>query len=110
LFILFPPKNGHVNNDGVKIETCLTAFGNRQAYESCKPFGPKLKAELAQMLSDHGIAAQHNSCVRAHRDKIKALSKSDSFEKFYTEITSPRMERLGRLHKHFGANVFLGGP
>ena len=71
---------------------------------------PRLKAELAQMLSDPKISAQHSACVLAHRDKIKALRKSDSFEKFYTEITSPRMERLGRLHKHFGANVFLGGP
>ena len=62
------------------------------------------------MLSDPEIAVQHNACIHAHRAKTKALRKSDTFEKFYTEITSPRMERLGRLHKHFGANLFLGRP
>ena len=61
------------------------------------------------MICPRKSAAQHSACIREHRNKIKALHKSGTFEKLSPEITSPRMERLDRFYTHFGANVFLGG-
>lgn len=71
---------------------------------------PKLKEEMNTMLADPEIKAAHEACVKAHAEKIKELRKTENYTKFYKEITSERMERLSRLHHHFGANVFLSGP
>lgn len=69
-----------------------------------------LDAELAELMRDPEIAAQHAACVAAHSSKIDTLKSSASFAAFYNEITSERMRRLSTMHRHFGANVFLGGP
>ncbi|WP_281825413.1 glycosyltransferase family 2 protein [Jannaschia rubra] len=71
---------------------------------------PALEAELARLRALPGVAAQHNACVAAHRARIAALRTSEAFGDFYAEITSPRMERLSRLHAHFSGNVFLAEP
>ncbi len=70
----------------------------------------RVKAQLDAYLSDPEIAAAHAFCVSRHREKIRELRSQSEFEAFYQELTSPRMQRLSRLHGHFGAHVFLSGP
>ncbi|MCF6445475.1 glycosyltransferase family 2 protein [Nereida sp. MMG025] len=83
---------------------------NEEENTSITRMVPRLKEEMARLLSDPDIKAQHEACVAAHRAKIDALLKTENFQEFYAEITGDRMQRLCRMHKHFGANVFLGGP
>ncbi len=83
---------------------------NEEENTSILRMAEPLKAELSSLKADPDIAAQHNACVRSHRQKIEALRKTKSFADFFEEITSERMKRLSRMHRHFGANVFLGGP
>lgn len=71
---------------------------------------PKLREEYDRLLADPEIAAQHEACVAAHREKIDGLRATENYSKFYGELTGSRMEKLARLHHHFGANVFLMGP
>ncbi|MFT6169837.1 MAG: hypothetical protein ACJAR9_001961 [Celeribacter sp.] len=71
---------------------------------------PKLQIEYDKMLADPDIRAQHEACVTAHRGKIDALRATENYSKFYEELTGNRMEKLARMHHHFGANVFLMGP
>jgi hypothetical protein len=71
---------------------------------------PQLQIEYDKLLADPDIAAQHAACVAAHREKIDALRATENYSKFYGELTGARMEKLARLHHHFGANVFLMGP
>ena len=71
---------------------------------------PLLQEEFDRLMSDPAIAAQHEACIAAHRLKITELRATENYETFYSELTSPRMERLAHLHTHFGANVFLAGP
>ena len=42
--------------------------------------------------------------------KIVELKAMPKYKQFYEELTDERMEKLSRLHKHFGSNVFLSGP
>ena len=62
------------------------------------------------MLTDPDIRTMHEACVKAHKDKIKELRATENYSNFYAELTGPRMEKLSRMHRHFGANVFLTGP
>lgn len=71
---------------------------------------PKMRQELDRLLSDPEIARQHTACVQAHREKIAALKANPRQQAFYDELTGARMKRLSRMHRHFGANVFLSGP
>jgi hypothetical protein len=71
---------------------------------------PKLQEEFDKMMDDPEIRAHHQACVDAHRAKIDALRATENYAKFYEELTGPRMEKLARMHHHFGANVFLMGP
>ena len=71
---------------------------------------PMMQAELARMMADPEIAAAHDGAVAAHRAKIDALRKTETYAKFHAELTGPRLEKLSRLHHHFGSNVFLSGP
>lgn len=71
---------------------------------------PKLRAEMDRMLEDPEIRAAHEGCVAAHRSKIDELKATENYTKFYGDLTGARMERLARMHRHFGANVFLAGP
>ena len=71
---------------------------------------PKMHAEVARFMADPEIAAAHNYSVACHREKIQELLSTRNYSDFYQEITGSRMEKLSRLHSHFGANVFLSGP
>jgi len=71
---------------------------------------PRMKDELARLMADPDIAAAHAHCVACHRAKITELRTTDTYARFFAELTSPRMEKLSTLHSHFGANVFLSGP
>ena len=83
---------------------------NAEADRSIRRMLPALDAELTRLKALPGVGAQHESCVAAHRARIAELRSSDAFADFYEEITGPRMRRLSRMHRHFGANVFLAGP
>jgi hypothetical protein len=71
---------------------------------------PMMKEELARLLADPEIKAAHDDAVKAHRDKIDALRATENYADFYGDLTGPRLEKLSRLHGHFGSNVFLSGP
>ncbi|MFO6462987.1 glycosyltransferase family 2 protein [Jannaschia sp. KMU-145] len=71
---------------------------------------PAMRAEMDRLMALPGVAEQHAACVAAHRARIAELKGGDAFAGFYAEITGDRMQRLSRMHTHFGANVFLAGP
>ncbi|GIT92286.1 hypothetical protein JANAI62_27430 [Jannaschia pagri] len=71
---------------------------------------PAMRTEMERLLALPGVAEAHAACLAAHRARVQQLRAGDAFGSFFAEITSARMERLSRLHKHFGANVFLAGP
>ncbi|MCK4713238.1 MAG: glycosyltransferase family 2 protein, partial [Marinosulfonomonas sp.] len=71
---------------------------------------PQLQDEMARLLADPEIAVAHQHCVAAHRAKIAELRATQKYSEFFETLTSERMRRLSRMHKHFGANVFLSGP
>ncbi len=71
---------------------------------------PAMQAELDRLLSDPEIAAAHADSVERHRAKIAELKAMPNYAAFYAELTGARLEKLARLHRHFGANVFLKGP
>ena len=71
---------------------------------------PMMREELARLLADPEIRAAHDSAVAAHRDKIDTLRATENYANFYADLTGDRLEKLSRLHTHFGSNVFLSGP
>ena len=71
---------------------------------------PMMEAKLAALMADPEIAAQHHKCVAAHRAKIDALRAQPAQAAFFETLTSARQEKLSRMHRAFGANVFLSGP
>lgn len=83
---------------------------NYEEDRSIERMVPTLRAELANLMRDPEIAAAHAHCVARHRAKIDALKATENYAKFYDELTQARMEKLSRLHDHFGSNIFLSGP
>lgn len=83
---------------------------NGDADHSIKARIPMMETERDKLLADPEIRAAHEACIQAHRDKIAKLKERTDQQAFYATLTSDRMERLSRMHSHFGANVFLGGP
>jgi hypothetical protein len=83
---------------------------NGQQERSIQRMLPELQAEMARMLADPEIAAQHEACVVAHRAKIAELQGQAVPSAFYAELTSARMEELCRMQRHFGSAVFAEGP
>ena len=77
---------------------------------SIKRMIPAVRAELDRLMSDPEIAAAHRHSVEMHSKKIQELKATENYAAFYKELTGPRMEKLSKLHRHFGANVFLMGP
>ena len=71
---------------------------------------PMMRAEMDKMLADPQIRAAHNHAVEMHRAKIDALKATEKYSAFYAELTGPRLEKLSRMHLHFGSAVFLTGP
>jgi len=69
-----------------------------------------LQTALDDLKSDPKIAAAHEHCVNAHRAKIAKLRKDPENAQFYELLTSQRMQKLSRMLRHFGMNVFLSGP
>ncbi|MEO3416143.1 glycosyltransferase family 2 protein [Roseovarius sp. CAU 1744] len=70
----------------------------------------KMHEELARLMSDPDIATTHHHAVARHREKIDKLRATKNYANFFAELTGSRLEKLSRLHEHFGANVFLAGP
>lgn len=71
---------------------------------------PDLKAEYDRLLSDPDIAAAHAHCVTRHRARIDELKAAPKYAAFYKDLNGDRLRALSRLHRHFGAAVFLAGP
>ena len=71
---------------------------------------PLLQAEFDRLMDDSELKEAHDYCVSKHQEKIAELRATENYSNFYSDLTGPRMERLARLHNHFGANVFLAGP
>lgn len=83
---------------------------NAEQDHSIQRMLPALKAEYDKLLADTEIAGRQAHCVRMHRAKIEELRATPNYADFYADLTGSRLERLSRLHGHFGANVFLAGP
>jgi len=83
---------------------------NADADDSIQRNLPAMRAELARLMADPEIAAAHAHSVACHRAKIDELLALPQAARLHAELTGPRMEKLSRLHTHFGANVFLAGP
>lgn len=71
---------------------------------------PMMEEKLRELMADPEIAAMHAHCVKAHRDKITELKAQPAQIAFFETLTGDRMQKLSRMHRHFGANVFLSGP
>lgn len=71
---------------------------------------PALQVEMDRLLADPDIAAAHAYSVARHRTRIDELKKAPKYSDFYEELTGERLQRLSRLHAHFGSSVFLAGP
>jgi hypothetical protein len=83
---------------------------NGESDRSIQRHLPRLRTELARLMADPEIAAAHAACVAAHEARIAELKQSEKYRAFYAEITSPRMQALSRMLKHFGSGVFFHGP
>ena len=83
---------------------------NAEEETSIQRMIPALRVEYDALLADPEIAAAHARCVQLHREKITELKGQDEFLRLYDELTGDRLQKLSRMHSHFGANVFLGGP
>lgn len=68
------------------------------------------RAEFDRLMADPDIRAAHAFSVKCHRDKIAQLMATENYQRFYAELTGPRMERLCRMQQHFGSAVFAAGP
>ncbi len=71
---------------------------------------PVLRAEYDRLLADPEIAAAHEYSVARHRARIGELKKTEQYATFFNNLTSVRLRRLSRQHRHFGSAVFLHGP
>lgn len=71
---------------------------------------PALRKALAELLADPEIAAAHAASVAAHRARIADLLADPDYRGLFDSLSSDRMKRLSRMHRHFGMNVFLNGP
>ena len=69
-----------------------------------------MQDELTRLMADSEIAQAHADAVTAHRAKIAELRQTPAYAAFFERLTSDKMQRLSRLHGHFGANVYLAGP
>ncbi len=77
---------------------------------SIERYHPGMQRELDRLMSDPDIAAAHAFSVKRHRTKIANLKSRRDYASFYADLTSARMQKLSRLHSHFGSGVFWSGP
>lgn len=66
----------------------------------------RMQAELAGLMADPDIAKAHERCLIRHTRAIKRLMAEPGPRELYETITSPRMEKLSKLHHHFAQSVF----
>ena len=71
---------------------------------------PALQQEFGRLMRDPEIAAAHAHSVARHRARIDELKAAPKYRDFYRELTGRRLQKLSRLHRHFGSSVFLAGP
>lgn len=71
---------------------------------------PMLQAEWDRLMADPDIRAAHAHSVACHRAKISELRATDTYARFYADLTGPRLRRLSRNLQHFGSAVFAAGP
>jgi len=83
---------------------------NAEADHSIQAHLPLMQAELARLMADPDIAAAHHDAVAWHRGRIAELKQRPDYAQLYETLTAERLQSLSRLHRHFGANVFLSGP
>ncbi len=83
---------------------------NVETDDSIRKNLPLMRGTLAKLMSDPEIAAAHASAVTAHRTKITELRDTPAYAHFYGQLTGDRLQKLSRLHGHFGAHVYLAGP
>lgn len=83
---------------------------NAEQDHSIQRMLPRLRAEFHSLLDDPDIAAAHAYSVARHRTRIDELKAAPKYSAFYQELTGERLQRLSRLHAHFGSAVFLSGP
>lgn len=83
---------------------------NAEEDRSIQRMLPSLREEYERLLSDPDIAAAHAQCVTRHRARIDELKAAPKYAAFYQDLIGDRLRALSRLHRHFGAAVFLAGP
>lgn len=70
----------------------------------------RTKEKLSELMADNEIAAQHKACVEAHAKRIEELKKRPDYLEMYETLKSERLNKLSRLHAHFGRDIFMTGP
>lgn len=83
---------------------------NQDSDTSIQRMIPACRAEFDRLLADPDIRAAHDYCVAQHRAKIAALLQTETYQRFYGELTGERMRNLCRRQHHFGSAVFNAGP
>jgi hypothetical protein len=83
---------------------------NAEEERSITRHAGRLRAAIAELMADPEIAAAHARSVARHRAVIAELARDEDYAALYASITSERMKRMSRRHRHFGLNVFLNGP
>ncbi len=83
---------------------------NAQRETSISDKLPRFRKELARLMDDPEIAAQHEACVTAHQTRIAELMAAPEYRDLYDEITGERLRTLSRMLHYFGNQVFLDGP
>jgi hypothetical protein len=83
---------------------------NAEEDRSIQRMLPALRREFDRLMSDPDIAAAHEYSVARHRTRIGELKSAPKYRAFYAELTGSRLQKLSRLHRHFGSAVFLAGP
>ncbi|MDZ4135820.1 MAG: glycosyltransferase family 2 protein, partial [Paracoccaceae bacterium] len=63
-----------------------------------------------RLLADPEIRAAHEFSVTCHRARIAELHATETYQRFYAELTGARMQKLCRMQQHFGSAVFAAGP
>ena len=83
---------------------------NLEVDHSIRRLDERVSAEKQALLALPGVKDAHERTVDWHKNRIKGLMQDYDYEQFYRTITSKRMQRLSRLHGHFGMSVYIAGP
>ncbi len=83
---------------------------NAQADRSIRRLDGRVSEMKRELLELPGVAEAHAEAVDWHQKRINKLLQEPDYEGFFQTITSDRMQRLSRLHGHFGMSVYIAGP